>query len=105
LAQHSAVIFMGTDCPSLDAQLLQAAAHHLCHADTVLYPASDGGYALLGLRRSHERLFEDIEWSTNSVFKSTLGRIAELGWSVHVGPTLHDVDEPADLVHLPENWR
>jgi rSAM/selenodomain-associated transferase 1 len=105
LAQHSAVIFMGTDCPSLDAQLLQAAARHLWHADTVLYPASDGGYALFGLRRSHERLFQDIEWSTSSVLQRTLDRIAEVGWSVHIGPTLHDIDDPADLVHLPASWR
>ena len=46
-------------------------------------------------------LFGDMPWSTDAVASTTLGRIGQLGWSVHVGQLLHDMDEPQDLGHLP----
>ncbi|MET0985057.1 MAG: TIGR04282 family arsenosugar biosynthesis glycosyltransferase [Steroidobacteraceae bacterium] len=98
-----AVLFLGTDCPHLDSTRLCQAAHHLEHADAVLYPTTDGGYALIGMKQFNARVFADIEWSTASVTATTRARMAELAWSVHLGPTLHDIDEPADLAHLPEH--
>ena len=58
---------------------------------------ADGGYVLLGLRRFDSSLFEGIAWSSSSVARETIARIERLGWSLHVGETLSDVDEPADL--------
>ncbi len=98
-----AVILVGTDCPELTAQRLQAAAMALENHDAVIHPTADGGYALLGLRRFHPRIFQGIAWSTDSVAYTTLCRCGELGWSVHVADLLHDIDQPEDLVHLPES--
>jgi hypothetical protein len=42
-------------------------------------------------------LFEDIAWSTEDVAAETIARILALGWTLHVGTTLRDVDLPADL--------
>ena len=56
-----------------------------------------GGYALLGLTRFHPSIFADIAWSSASVAASTLSRLHAIGWTVHVGTTLRDIDEPADL--------
>lgn len=95
------LIFIGTDCPALDRARLRAATDALAQYDAVLHPAEDGGYALLGLARIDRSLFEGIAWSTETVAAATLARIAALGWSVHVGETLHDIDEPADLPHVP----
>jgi uncharacterized protein len=50
------------------------------------------------------RLFESIEWSTATVMARTLERVAELGLRVALLPALPDIDEPADLVHLPPSW-
>lgn len=100
-----AVMLVGTDCPELTPQRLQAAALALENHDVVMHPAADGGYTLLGLRRFHPRIFQDIEWSTDSVAHATLCRCGELGWSVHVADCLHDIDQPEDLVHLPESLR
>lgn len=100
-----AVILIGTDCPELTAQRLQAAAMALENHDAVIHPTADGGYALLGLRRFHRRIFQGIAWSTDSVAYTTLCRSGELGWSVHVADLLHDIDQPEDLVHLPESLR
>lgn len=99
------VLLIGTDCPSLDAAQLRRAVAMLPDADAVLYPTCDGGYALLGLRRFDRRLFEQIPWSTPEVAHHTVERVRELGWSLAVGEMMHDIDEPADLRWLPEDWR
>ena len=91
------VLLIGADCPALDRRRLREAALRLQEHDAVLHPAADGGYALLGLRRFDPSLFEGIAWSTPSVAETTIARVAALGWSLHLGETLRDVDVPADL--------
>jgi hypothetical protein len=98
------VLLIGTDCPALDAALLRTAAAALSAHDAVLLPVSDGGYALLGLRRFDTSLFEGIAWSTPMVAEQTLARLDALGWSVARLPIAHDIDTPADLRHLPHDW-
>lgn len=105
IERGEAVMLIGTDCPELTARRLQAAAMALDNYDAVIHPVADGGYALLGLRRFHPRLFQGIAWSTDSVAETTLRRCAEVGWHVHVGDTLHDIDQPEDLAHLPRSLR
>ena len=100
-AGGEAVLLIGADCPGLDAGRLRKAAEALKEHDAVLHPAEDGGYVLLGLRRSHPSLFAGVAWSTAAVAEQTLARIAALGWSVDVRETLADVDEPGDLRFLP----
>ena len=92
-----AVLLIGADCPGLDRRRLREAAAALQDHDAILHPASDGGYALLGLRKFDLSLFESIAWSTPSVAEATIARIDALGWSLHLGETLRDVDVPADL--------
>lgn len=104
LARGQAVLLIGTDCPAIDAHLLHAAACALTDHNASIVPTADGGYALLGLRRFDTQLFDAIPWSTNAVAALTLQRIRELNWQVKVHPTLHDIDEPADLQWLPANW-
>ncbi len=100
-----AVLLIGTDCPTLDAAQLQAAAHSLETFDATLVPSADGGYVLLGLKRFHASLFKDIEWSTATVARETLLRLQQLGCRVHIYPIVHDIDEPEDLQWLPQGWR
>jgi uncharacterized protein len=70
----------------------------------VMRPTADGGYALLALGRYHASLFEDIPWSTDEVARITLARLSGLGWTVHLGAQVHDIDEPGDLDCLPPGW-
>ena len=97
LAAGDRVILIGTDCPELDRDRLVTAAAALERHDAVIHPTQDGGYALLGLAKFDECLFERIAWSTDQVAAQTIARIEALGWSLHVGETLRDIDEPADL--------
>lgn len=105
LTQDDAVLLIGTDCPELSVARLRDAAQALSDSDSVIHPAADGGYVLLGLIRSDPSLFSDIAWGMDGVARVTLDRLAALGWSTQVGDVLHDVDEPGDLVRLPEAWR
>lgn len=106
--EHDAVLLMGTDAPALDAALLRQAAAALASHDAVLVPAADGGYALLGLRRLPPArampLFEGIAWSTSSVLAQTRTALTRAGLRSAELATVHDVDEPDDLVHLPPTW-
>ena len=95
------VLLVGTDCPGLSAELLGEAARQLQAHDAVIVPVADGGYALIGLKLPCPELFATMPWSTSTVAKETLRRTAALGLSVWQGPMLHDIDEPADLRHLP----
>lgn len=97
------VLLIGTDCPALDAARLRRAAALLADTDAVLLPTLDGGYALLGLKRFHSDLFDGIPWSTPKVAAVTRERIGRLNWSLSVGGTLQDIDEPADIPSLPDN--
>jgi rSAM/selenodomain-associated transferase 1 len=99
------VLLMGCDCPGLTAELIARAAAQLADHDAVLVPVADGGYVLLGLRADGPEIFRDMAWSTPVVAAETLRRLAAKCLSVWLGPTLHDIDEPADLPHLPSEWR
>ncbi len=104
LREHRHAVLVGTDAPALDAARLRDAAHALHDADAVFVPALDGGYALVGLRRAQPALFQGIAWSTAQVMAQTReqARAAGLNWAER--DAVADIDEPADLVHLPPGW-
>ena len=104
IEQGEAIILIGTDCKEISAGLLTEASQVLHDHDAIIHCTVDGGYALLGLNRFSDFLFSNMPWSTDAVASMTLGRLGQLGWSVHVGRMLHDVDEPKDLKYLPKHW-
>lgn len=91
------VVTIGTDCPSLDVQLLAKAFQELHQHDLVLGPAIDGGYYLIGLRRSIPELFGEINWGTAEVLQQTVGAAENLDLSIALLTPLADVDRPEDL--------
>ncbi|CAH1386362.1 TIGR04282 family arsenosugar biosynthesis glycosyltransferase [Candidatus Nitrotoga sp. M5] len=94
------VLLIGTDCVEMSAALLRKAAKSMVEHDAVIHCTADGGYALLGLKHYRAALFSDIPWSTDTVACATILRIGQLGWSLHIGQVLHDVDVPQDLKYL-----
>jgi uncharacterized protein len=98
------VIVIGTDAPALDAAMLRRAADALATDEAVFVPAADGGYALIGLRHVLPSLFHAMPWSTGMVMATTRERLSHAA-TPHVElPAVHDIDEPADLAHLPPGW-
>jgi len=108
LPQTGQALLMGTDCPGISANVLRLAANALAQTDAVFVPALDGGYALIGLRGCNAArfatLFNDMQWSHVSVMATTRQRLAGAGLAHHELPALPDIDEPADLQHLPAGW-
>jgi rSAM/selenodomain-associated transferase 1 len=104
LVRHGRALLIGTDAPTLDAAMLRSAAQALEHHDVVVVPALDGGYALIGQRRADQRWFSDMTWSHPRVMEETRERLRAAGarWA-ELAPVA-DIDEPADLVHLPSGW-
>jgi rSAM/selenodomain-associated transferase 1 len=100
-------IVIGADAPGLDAVVLRradAALGQLEGIDAVFVPALDGGYALIGLRRAAPPLFGAMPWSTAQVMAVTRRRLAAAGLRhVELDP-VRDIDDPADLLHLPAGW-
>lgn len=89
------VLAIGGDCPDLDAATLRDAAQRLLAADVVLGPAVDGGYYLIGLRRSAPTLFTTIAWSSPAVLAETRARAADAGLSCALLTPKEDIDDAA----------
>lgn len=106
------LLLMGSDIPALDSATLQRAAAALQQHEAVFVPALDGGYALVGLRHDaqarhpglHAALFQGLVWSTSTVMAQTRARLAGLGVHAAELPAVPDIDEAADLAHLPPGW-
>lgn len=105
LKNSESILLIGTDCVEMSGGLLQEAAQALHEHEATIYCTADGGYALLGLKRFDTSLFSDVPWSTDAVASMTIARITRLGWTIQIGQTLHDVDEPEDLKYLPARLR
>jgi uncharacterized protein len=97
------VAIIGTDCPDLKAEVLAQAFDQLSDRDLVLGPAKDGGYYLIGLRRSIPELFDSIKWGSSEVFASTRAIAQNLDLNIAYLPTLADIDLPEDLLGLDIN--
>jgi len=89
-------VFLGADCPMLDADALRRALEALAEHDLVLGPSHDGGYYLIGLAAPQPALFRGISWSTAAVAVQTRTRAGALGLSCAVLRPLRDVDTARD---------
>ncbi len=104
-AGHQGAILVNSDSPTLPRSILRAAVDAVRREDrVVLSPAFDGGYTLIGLSKPHVRLFEDIPWSTSSVYRLTQERARETGLRVVNVPGWYDVDDATSLRMLEDEF-
>lgn len=97
LSQHSPVVVVGTDCPVLTEDYLHSAFAAASQNKTVIAPAEDGGYVLLGMNDLQHAIFSEIPWGTSQVFPKTVERLTG---EVEILEPLWDVDYVADLRRL-----
>ncbi|MGN8225701.1 TIGR04282 family arsenosugar biosynthesis glycosyltransferase [Gracilimonas sp. BCB1] len=90
------VVIIGSDCAELTSGIIQQAFQKLEDHEFVIGPAEDGGYYLLGMRNYHPEVFEEIEWSTGSVFQKTIEKIRDMGSNYATLKELNDVDTIED---------
>ena len=91
-----------SDSPTVPAENFEQAVELLSMSEdrVVLGPSDDGGYYLIGMKRPHRHLFEQIDWSTERVLNQTMQRATEIGIEVKLLPPGYDVDDDASLRRL-----
>ena len=91
------VLIVGTDIPQMRPGHIAAALRVLRAHDGVVGPAGDGGYWLIGLRRSPRilRPFAGVRWSGPHALDDTLANLGAC--RIGLAARLNDVDDGADL--------
>ena len=95
------VVIVGSDIPGIGRRDIAAAFRALGAGDAVFGPAEDGGYWLVGQRRTPRilRLFAGVRWSSEHTLADTL-RNLEGGQVAHLR-MIADVDDEAAYLR----WR
>lgn len=94
---YKRVIIIGSDCPELSLDIINKGFQSLEEYDTVIGPARDGGYYLLGMRKFYPFIFSNQQWSTENVFLDTILHLQRNKLTYSLLDTLSDVDEEKDL--------
>lgn len=98
-------VLIGTDTPDLPAAFIERAFRELEEADVVIGPSADGGFYLIGVRATHDAMFDGVEWSTRRVFAQTMANLERIGWRIAVLPEWEDVDDLESLMRLAARVR
>jgi rSAM/selenodomain-associated transferase 1 len=96
------VCLIDSDSPTVPPANFEQAVRLLASTGNriVLGPSDDGGYYLIGLRKLHREVFEEIDWSTERVLNQTIQRAAGIGLEVKLLSTGYDVDDGESLRRL-----
>jgi rSAM/selenodomain-associated transferase 1 len=87
-------LLVGMDTPQVTPELLHDAARRLLDSmiDAVFGLTDDGGYWIIGLKRSHSELFVGVPMSRSDTGALQLERLEQAGLRVSHMPMLRDVD-------------
>ena len=99
---YDRVVLIGSDLPDLPGDFLGYALDALDRYDTVMGPAHDGGYYLVGLRRDSflPQVFRGMTWGGEEVFTETMTVLDRGGRRTYVLHQWYDIDTEADLHNL-----
>lgn len=97
---YKKVMIIGSDCPEMNAEVIQNAFDALSKNDAAIGPALDGGYYLLGMSHYLE-VFSNIAWSTETVFEDTQEKLKKQNASIALMPSMSDLDTIEDLKKYP----
>lgn len=92
------VCVIGADIPDIRARHIAAAFASLGAHDAVFGPSFDGGYWLVGMKRTRAmppNLFKNVRWSTEHALADTCATLPD--HRIAMIDTLQDVDTDADL--------
>lgn len=97
-APKGPVVIVGADIPDITPALIEKAFRALGQNDVVFGPAHDGGYWLIGMKRSRgipPDLFVNVRWSTQYALTDTQATLGNA--RVTFIDRLRDVDNVNDL--------
>lgn len=97
---YEKVIIIGSDLLDLTSYDVTEAFELLNDSETVIGPAKDGGYYLLGMKNLNTEVFKNKDWGTSSVLKATLENLQNS--DIHLLKELNDIDTFEDMQHYSE---
>jgi rSAM/selenodomain-associated transferase 1 len=95
---YEKIIIIGSDLYDLSQSDLENAFSCLEKNDIVIGPAIDGGYYLLGMKKTYPAVFKNKNWGTNTVLEDTLADLSN--YSVCKLEERNDIDVYEDIVDL-----
>lgn len=104
LAQGDKAIVVGSDCPSVDADYVHQAVEALDSADVVFGPSDDGGYVLIGARRTEPAMLGGVAWGSDMALEQSIAAAESAGLSVSLLAPRWDVDEPEDWARFQSEF-
>ena len=97
---YEKVVIVGSDLFDLNPTHIKNAFTALENHEVVLGPSLDGGYYLLGMKKTHPALFKNKQWGTETVLESTLKNLNQQ--NVKLLEALNDIDTFEDLKGHPK---
>lgn len=88
-------IIVGSDLFDLQDYHIDEAFYKLQFNDSVIGPAEDGGYYLLGLKKVIPSIFKNKNWGTSNILSATLKDLEN--YKIEFTETLNDIDTFEDL--------
>jgi len=91
------IILIGSDLPDISSEVIEDGFTALSNQEVVFGPAEDGGYYLVGMKKPHFSVFQNKQWSTDDLLKSTLLELKNKGIDYSLLKVLNDIDTFEDL--------
>ncbi|NOS99205.1 MAG: glycosyltransferase [Phycisphaerales bacterium] len=99
------VLVIGSDSPTIPAGRFDDARTALQKSDVVLGPCDDGGFYLLGLKRTHVDLFKRVPWGTDGACSGLKDQAIACDLKVAAMDPWYDIDRPDDLARAVQDIR
>jgi glycosyltransferase A (GT-A) superfamily protein (DUF2064 family) len=80
----------------LTTNILEESILLLKNTDVVLGPSDDGGYYLIGMKKTNDYLFQNMTWSIDTVLSESIQRINMNNAIYHLLKKLPDIDTADD---------
>ncbi len=99
------VILVGSDSPTMPAARITDVQRELQKHDAVIGPCDDGGFYVLGLKKTHDEMFSDIAWGGDQACAQTIQRLKSCGLKTTSIDPWYDIDRIDDLRRAVEDIR
>ncbi|MEO6347074.1 MAG: TIGR04282 family arsenosugar biosynthesis glycosyltransferase [Aquaticitalea sp.] len=97
---YAKITIIGTDLLDLTSNDVNNAFELLNDFETVIGPAKDGGYYLLGMKELNQIIFSNKTWGTSTVLNDTLENLRNS--TVQLLKELNDIDTFEDMNHYEQ---
>ncbi len=101
------VISLGNDIPHLRANHILKATQNLATSDYVLGPSTDGGFYLMGFKKTHfnKTSFQNLPWQTAKLRQRLNTELQHQNKSVSYLEMLTDIDDVSDIDFVLESFK